>query len=232
MSDLLRDLRWFGHASFSIFLNKKNFLYIDPFQIPETKEKADVIFITHAHYDHFSEQDLKRILKPETVLVGPANLQQELVSPARFIPVESQKTYNIFGIKVETIPAYNTKEDRLSFHPRANNWVGFVLNLPAGRLYHAGDTDFVPEMRELKNIDVALLPMGGKFTMGVEEAAEAANTIKAKLTIPMHYKMVLKEKAREAEENFSKLVKGETMVLREFIPKPCTDNCESKKIVE
>ncbi len=229
---LLRDLRWFGHASFSICLNGKNFLYIDPFQIPETKEKADVIFITHAHYDHWSEADIKRILKPDTTLVGPANLQQDLVSPARFLPVEPAKTYNIFGIKVETIPAYNINPERLSFHPRANNWVGFVLDLPEGRLYHAGDTDFVPEMKNLKDIDIALLPIGGKFTMGVEEAAEAANTIKAKLTIPMHYKMVLKEKAKEAEEQFSKLVKGETMLLKEFIPKPCTDNCESKKNVE
>lgn len=218
MLDLHDDLKWFGHASFLLYDDKKGrrVLYIDPFDFKaRPKEQADVIFITHAHFDHWSTKDLQQVLTRDTVVVLVNGCEGVRLDPNKTIKTEPNKTLDIGGLKVETVPAYNIKPERLQFHPRENRWVGYVFNVNGSRLYHAGDTDFIPEMRTLKDIDVALLPIGGTYTMDVNEAIEAANAIGAKVTVPIHYKRLLGAKARDAEQKLTEGVKGKVEILRE-----------------
>lgn len=216
------DLKWFGHASFSfIDENGNRIYYIDPFALPtgrQVLEKADIIFITHAHYDHFSKEDIEKIIKNDTILVATADVLAKIdIENERKVKVEPNKKYAVKGFSFATIPAYNNHPDKLKFHPKANNWVGYIFELNGKKIYHAGDTDFIDEMRNLKNfnLDIAIIPIGGTYTMDVFEAAEAANAICAKTTIPMHYRNLLKEKAKDAEEKFKTLVKNSKVLILE-----------------
>ena len=206
-------ISWFGHASMLLKSGGKNIYYIDPFKFENrAKEKADIIFITHAHSDHCSSEDVSKILKPSTKIFASQGCHEVL--GREVILTEPNKSYMHEGLKFETIPAYNTHPQRTA-HPRSNNWVGYILELGGKRVYHAGDTDFIPEMKNLKNIDIAMLPMGNKYTMDVNEAILAANQIKAKVTIPIHYKLLLGDKYKEAEQQLKKGVKGEVRILKE-----------------
>ncbi|MCL6096923.1 MAG: MBL fold metallo-hydrolase [Patescibacteria group bacterium] len=216
----MENISWFGHASFSfVDKNGNRVYYVDPFDLKiKNLEEADIIFITHAHYDHLSQTDIQKILKDSTVVVATADALEKIeIDNERKIAVSPNKSYEAKGFKFSTIPAYNNKPERLNFHPKSNNWVGFVFNLNDKKLYHAGDTDFIEEMKVLKdlNLDVAMLPMGGTYTMDVIEAAAAANAISAKITIPMHYKNLLREKSEDAEEKFKNLVTNSKVVILE-----------------
>jgi len=214
---VLDKIKWFGHASFMIVdENGRKMLFIDPFQLKNVKDKADLVLITHAHYDHWSLSDLKKILKAETEVVAPQGCNPADLRHDNFSFIEPFEQRSIGDVKVKTIPAYNVKPERKSYHPRSNNWVGYVITINDKNIYHAGDTDFVPEMKTLKGINVAMLPIGGTFTMDVDEAIQAANTIKADTTIPMHYRGILKEKSKYAEEKFIKGVKGKVEILEEL----------------
>ena len=218
MANLLSTIKWFGHASFMFTdVNSGNKVYyVDPFEFKgDGKEKADIIFVTHAHYDHCNADSIKKILKPTTVIAVPSGCREMLNVTAKFVEVEPNKEYEINGFKFRTVPAYNNRPERLQFHPRSNNWVGYVFYLNNQTVYHAGDTDFIDEMRQLGKINVALLPIGGTYTMGVEEAIQAANAIKADVTVPMHYRVLLKEKSAAAEEKFKAGVTNSTVVLME-----------------
>ncbi|HLD77650.1 MAG TPA: MBL fold metallo-hydrolase, partial [archaeon] len=131
------------------------------------------------------------------------------------MPMAPHAEFAVRGVPIKAVPAYNVKEERLSYHPKRNGWVGFVLTVNGVRIYHAGDTDFIPEMKDLGNIDVALLPIGGTYTMDAAEAAQAANAVAAKVTVPMHYKALLKDKAWQAEETFQAGVRGKVELLDE-----------------
>jgi len=149
------DLKWFGHASFSfIDENGNRIYYIDPFALPtgrQVLEKADIIFITHAHYDHFSKEDIEKIIKNDTILVATADVLAKIdIENERKVKVEPNKKYAVKGFSFATIPAYNNHPDKLKFHPKANNWVGYIFELNGKKIYHAGDTDFIDEMRHLK----------------------------------------------------------------------------------
>ena len=135
------------------------------------------------------------------------------------IQVEPNREYAVKGFKFQTIPAYNNKAEKLNFHPKENNWVGYIFYLNGQKIYHAGDTDFIEEMKGLKslNLDVAILPIGGTYTMDVKEAVEAANAICARITVPMHYKNLLGEKHQEETEKFKKLVTNSKVVIFEEI---------------
>lgn len=216
----MENVTWFGHASFS-FIDKTSGLqiyYVDPFKLPKQNlPKADIIFVTHAHDDHLSSQDIFQLVKEETVVVAtPDSLKTLQVTQEKF-PVVPNKQYEIKGFQFETFPAYNTKPDRLSFHPQKNNWVGYIFDLNGKKVYHTGDTDYIPEMNMLKelHLDVVMLPIGGTYTMDVEEAIQAANAIKAKKVIPMHYKMLLGEDTHKAEERFKEGVKNSEVLFLE-----------------
>lgn len=217
----MENIRWFGHASFSILDSNGNKVYfIDPYELPTSPPagEADLIFITHAHQDHLSLGDIDHILKPETIVVATSDSLSALkISDSQKFNVAPRQEYEVKGTKFKTVPAYNTSPEKLNFHPKANNWVGYILYINGKKIYHAGDTDFIPEMRDLslKSLDIAMLPMGGHYTMGVEEMIEAANAIAAKVTIPMHYRRILGDKAKEAEEKLKAGVKGSKVTILE-----------------
>ncbi|MEM5829526.1 MAG: MBL fold metallo-hydrolase [Candidatus Aenigmatarchaeota archaeon] len=191
-------IEWLGHASFKI--SDKLKIYIDPFEIAE-EEKADLIFITHEHYDHCSLKDIKKLVKDDTIVIATEDCIAKL-RDFKVFPVLPGKSYEVKGINFYTIPAYNLGK---AFHTRASNWVGYVIEIEGIKIYHAGDTDFVPEMRELKAIEIALVPIGGTYTMDAEEAAKAVNYFKPKVAVPMHYGKIVGSE-RDAER-FKQLVK-------------------------
>lgn len=218
----LKDITWFGHASF-LFHDAQSgnkIYYVDPFELRGGSfERGDLIFITHAHPDHFSLQDLQKVLKEESVVIATKDvLALSGLSSSQTHPVVPNENYTLKGFSFQTIPAYNTKGERLSFHPKENNWVGYIFHLNEKKIYHAGDTDFIPEMQKLKALalDVALLPIGGTYTMDAEEASNAANAISAKFTVPMHYKKLLGEDSKKAEELFkTKVTSSQVVILDE-----------------
>jgi L-ascorbate metabolism protein UlaG (beta-lactamase superfamily) len=218
----LADIRWFGHASF-LFTDKNGnrIYYIDPFSLPAiAHEKADIVFITHAHSDHLSPKDLTPLLKEDTCVIAPIDCLENLqLLETQQYPIQPHEDHIVKGVEFITLPAYNTHKDRLSAHPKAKNWVGYVITLNGRKIYHAGDTDFIPEMETLAalHLDVAMLPIGGIYTMEAEEAAKAANIIQAKITVPMHYKRLLGDKATEVEETFKKIVTNSTVVILEEV---------------
>jgi L-ascorbate metabolism protein UlaG (beta-lactamase superfamily) len=185
-------VEWLGHASFKIFDKLK--IYIDPFDLKGEQEKADLIFVTHEHYDHCSIADIKKLVKDDTVII----ITEDCIAKLRefkVFPVLPGKSYEVKGIKFQTVPAYNLAK---AFHTKASNWVGYVIEIEGVKIYHAGDTDFVPEMKDLKGIDIALMPVGGTYTMNAEEAAKAVNSFKPKIAIPMHFGKVVGSE-RDAE---------------------------------
>lgn len=209
-------ISWAGHASFCISAGS-TCVWIDPFRIGvPVVQKADMVLITHPHFDHCSEADIKSVAKSDAVIFAPTQSIKSRQHKAKdTAPGFREK---IADVEVEAIPAYNLKEDRLKFHPRSNNWCGYILNIAGMRIFHAGDTDFIEEMRALSKIDYALLPIGGTYTMDLEEAIEAAKSIDAKHVVPMHYKALLgKNGSAKAEEQFKNKVKN-ALFLKEIQP--------------
>ena len=186
----------------SIKITKEIIIYIDPFRINEEKHDADLILITHDHYDHYSEEDIEKVMKEDTIIVAPktAKIFNKIKNKVEVIPNEK---YEVNGIKIETIPAYNIKKQ---FHPKANEWVGYILEIEGKRYYIAGDTDITPENQQIK-CDIAFVPVGGTYTMDYKEAAELINIIKPKIAIPMHYGSIVGTK--QDAENFKKLLNPE-----------------------
>lgn len=222
----MENFVWFGHASF-MFQDATGIkiYYIDPFELPQDNppvgalDRGDIIFITHAHHDHLSPQDISSILKKDTIVVATLDSLNTLKITQEKFPVEPNKEYEIKGFKFQTVPAYNTHPARLQFHPKSNNWVGYIFDINGKKFYHAGDTDLIPEMKDFSEleIDYALLPMGGTYTMDVDEMIQAANAIKAKYVVPMHYKTILGERSVEAEEKLKAGVKNsEVLILKEI----------------
>ncbi len=177
---MVEYIKWMGHASVLISIAGKN-IYVDPWKIIRNEPKADLVLVTHPHYDHFSPDDINKIAKKETIIVGPHDVMKlKTAEKKSIIPGEEID----FGwVKVKGIPAYNINKN---FHPKINNWVGYLIEIENKKIYIAGDTDFIPEMKEI-SADVAILPVGGIYTMTAEEAANAVNTMKPKIAIPYHY---------------------------------------------
>ena len=186
----------------SIKISKGKIIYIDPYRIEKEVHDADIIFITHDHYDHYSEEDIEKVMKEDTIIVAPktAKIFNKIKNKVEVIPNEK---YEINGIKIETIPAYNIKKQ---FHPKSNEWVGYILEIEEKRYYIAGDTDITQENQQVK-CDIAFVPVGGTYTMDYKEAAELINIIKPKIAIPMHYGSIVGTK--QDAENFKKLLNPE-----------------------
>lgn len=183
---MLEALHWYGHSTFKIVAAGK-VIYIDPYELPESAEKADVVFVTHEHFDHCSPGDIEKVTKKGTVVVAAAVCERELPDAKLVTPGEK---FESAGIAVEVIAAYNTnkfREPGKVFHPKGEARVGYIFTLEGQRVYHAGDTDVIPEMAHL-NVDVALLPVSGTYVMTAEEAAKAVKVLRPRLAaVPMHY---------------------------------------------
>ncbi len=189
------DLEWLGHASIRIKSGKK-VIYIDPYQI-SVKEKADIILITHSHFDHCSLQDIEKIVKDGTIIVCTADSQSKIARIEKKIKmglIEAGKGFNVGKIKIQAIPAYNLNK---KFHQKSEGWVGYIIQIGSVVVYHSGDTDVIKEMEKLTgyskkgNYFVALLPVGGTYTMDAEEASRAASIIKPTLAIPIHWGSII-----------------------------------------
>ena len=171
----------------SIKINKEKLIYIDPFEINGSPNDADLIFITHDHYDHYSEGDIDKVISYNTTIIAPEGLLTKLLKKGIrkecIIAVESQKEYIVHGIKFETVPAYNINK---KFHPRENGWVGYIIEIKGIKYYIAGDTDITEENKKVK-CDIAFVPIGGTYTMNYSEAAELINIIKPQIAVPIHY---------------------------------------------
>ena len=187
---LLDALDWMGHAGFHVKVGRAH-VYIDPYRVPDGAPAADLILITHGHYDHFSPQDVEKLTKRETWLVGPAAVAERVSGQVhRIEPGETLEDELVRGIHVTALAAYNTSKrdaDGKPFHPRDAGWVGYELNVRGERLYHSGDTDVIPEMDSVTGVDVALLPVSGVYVMTAQEAAEAARRIQPRVAVPMHW---------------------------------------------
>ena len=171
----------------SIKINKGVVIYFDPFKINKEYHDADLIFITHSHYDHYSPEDINKVRKEGTIIIAPEDSLDKLLTlnftKESIITVKQDENYNVKGLTIKTIPAYNTNKQ---FHPKTNNWVGYLVTIDNTTHYVAGDTDITDENKKVK-CDVAFVPVGGTYTMTVKEAAELINEIRPKIAIPTHY---------------------------------------------
>jgi len=185
------EIKWLGHAGFLIKNSKV--IYIDPYNIKENSEKADLILVTHSHYDHCSVVDINKIIKNGTKIIMTADCQSKITRfnvPIRMEIIEPGQESTCGDIRISALYSYNIDKP---FHNKEQAWVGYLIKMRDVLIYHAGDTDVIPEMQKLTGYKqsgkkfIALLPVGGRFTMSAEEALEAAKIIKPFLAIPMHY---------------------------------------------
>ena len=206
---MIENVEVLCHSSIKM-KNKNNIIYIDPFKIDNDYNDADFIFITHDHYDHYSEEDINKVVNNDTIIVVPDGLITKLmrigINKDKIIVVEPNKKYSVKEINFETVPAYNINK---KFHPKENGWVGYLINLNNNVYYIAGDTDFTEENRKVK-CDVALVPVGGTYTMDYKEAASLINEIKPQIAVPIHYGSIVgtKQDAINFTQLLNKSIKG------------------------
>jgi L-ascorbate metabolism protein UlaG (beta-lactamase superfamily) len=204
---MLEKITWLGHAAFKIEGEKT--VFIDPWKL-KTSGRADIILVSHPHYDHYSQPDIDKLRGPQTVVVTVREVASQVGGSVKI--VKPGDVIEVHGVKIEAPPAYNIGKQ---FHPKGNGWIGFVVEMGGERLYYAGDTDGIPEMGKLKNIDVALLPVGGTYTMDAKEAAEAARAIKPKVAVPYHWGDIVGSSSDA--KRFAELYGGKSEILT---PKP------------
>lgn len=205
----LEKITWYGQSAIKIEHDNKN-IYIDPFQMPEAGS-ASLVLITHSHQDHLSPEDLMMVATKNTPIVCPESCAEQLkelgyhnlttVNPGNKVVVE--------GINIEAVPMYNIV--KTNYHPKSNGWTGFILDIGEKRIYHAGDTERIPEMKEV-DCDIVMLPLGQTYTMNsVEEAADAAIDTGAEIAIPIHYGLY--EGTEADAQKFKQLLQGKMEVV-------------------
>lgn len=202
---MLENIEVLCHSSIKI--NKEKVIYIDPFNIEKNYNDADIIFITHNHYDHYSKEDIRKVKKENTIFVATKDVVDELLKDEfnqdKVKTVYPNNSYMLDKISFETIPAYNINKQ---FHPKENGWVGYILEIEGVKYYIAGDTDITEENQKVK-CDIAFIPVGGTYTMDFKEAAELVNEISPKIAVPTHYGSIVGTKQDGVE--FIKLLKPE-----------------------
>ena len=197
-------LQWLGHASFKI-CHEDQVIYIDPWKIKDAAHDATLVLVSHSHYDHYSPEDITKVSGPDTKLIASPDVTSQEKAGEPIVP---GLTIQLEGIVTQGVAAYNPQKQ---FHPKEKNWTGFIIQLDSKRIYYAGDTDLTEEMKALDDIDVALLPVGGTYTMNAEDAAEATRHIKPKMSIPYHWGDIVGEQ-NDAEE-FAKMAPSEVKIL-------------------
>jgi len=205
-------IQWLGHASFRI-RHGDSVIYIDPWKLKESPHDATLVLVSHSHHDHYSPEDMAKVSGPDTKLIASADV---IAKESAGETIANGLTIELESARLVGVAAYNPNKQ---FHPKANNWVGFVIELGSKRFYYAGDTDLTEEMKALKGIDFALLPVGGTYTMSAAEAAEATKYIKPKLAIPYHWGDIVgsqgdaEQFTKTAECGTKILTPGETLSL-------------------
>jgi L-ascorbate metabolism protein UlaG (beta-lactamase superfamily) len=197
-------LQWLGHAGFKI-CHEDTVIYIDPWKLKDSPRDASLVLVSHSHYDHYSPEDIARVSGADTKLIASADVVAKEKAGETITPGQ---TIELGSIRVSGVAAYNPRKQ---FHPKSNKWVGFVIELGSKRIYYAGDTDLTDEMKSLKEIDVALLPVGGTYTMNAAEAAKATEHIKPERAIPYHWGDIVGDRADA--EAFSKAAECEVQIL-------------------
>jgi len=197
-------LQWLGHASFKI-CHEETVIYIDPWKLKDSPHDASLVLISHSHYDHYSPEDITRISGADTKLIASADVVAKEIAGETITPGQ---TIELGSVRVTGVASYNPRKQ---FHPKSNNWIGFVIELGSKRIYYAGDTDLTDEMKSLKEIDVVLLPVGGTYTMNAAEAAKATEHIKPERAIPYHWGDIVG--GRADAEAFSKAAECEVQIL-------------------
>ena len=189
-------------------------IYVDPFNMSTEPKDADFIFITHDHYDHYSPEDIEKLISKDSVIVVPkklsATVKKEIIGFDKIISVSPGELQEVNGLQFETVASYNVNK---SFHQKSAGWVGYILNVDGKRIYIAGDTDATDEAKAVK-CDVALVPIGGTFTMDAKEAAKLINIIQPEIAIPTHYGSIV-GKPKDAdifEYNVNETIKVETKI--------------------
>lgn len=198
---MIDNIHWLGHDTFKI--EGEKVIYTDPFQIRE-KDTADIILITHDHRDHCSPEDIQKIQGPDTIIVATPDCKDKLSGDVR--AMKPGDRISVGGVEIEAVPAYNTNKQ---FHVKERGWVGYIFTMNGQRIYLAGDTDHIPEMKTF-DVDIALLPVSGTYVMTTEEAVRAALDIKPKIAIPMHYNSIVG--TEEDAERFAEGLKGKVEV--------------------
>jgi L-ascorbate metabolism protein UlaG (beta-lactamase superfamily) len=194
VGDGLDGIEWLGHAGFRI-ATRAGVVYIDPYRT-SGGPPADVILITHDHFDHFSREDVLRLAGKRTTLIGPATVTEQLKGST--VTIAPEDSIEVAELEITAIRAYNTNKldsEGRPFHSRDAGWVGYLLRDGARRIYHSGDTDVIPEMDQAAGVDVALLPVSGTYVMTAVEAAEAARRIEPAVAVPMHWGTVIGSEA-------------------------------------
>ena len=183
---MIENIECLGHSTIK-FNKMGKIIYVDPYNIKEEIHDADIIFVTHSHYDHYSEEDITKIKRDDTKIVVTSDLANNVIdfgfmSNDVTIVLPNNK-YEVDDIKFSTVNSYNINKQ---FHPKENNWVGYIIELDGIKYYIAGDTDINEDNQKVK-CDVAFVPVGGTYTTTAQEAAGLVNIIKPKVAVPIHY---------------------------------------------
>jgi L-ascorbate metabolism protein UlaG (beta-lactamase superfamily) len=202
LEEFAKKIKWLGHDTFRVDGSKT--VYIDPYMISQGP-RADLILISHDHFDHCSPEDVAKVQGPDTVIVTEKDSARKLSGDVRVLA--AGESAMVDDVKVEAVPSYNLDKN---FHPREKGWLGFVLEMDGVRVYHAGDCDFIPEMKEIQ-ADIAFLPVSGTYVMTDEQAVQAALALRPKLAIPMHYGTIVGDAGNA--QNFKRALEGQVPVM-------------------
>ena len=209
---MINNLTVNKHSSIRIASSK--IIRVDPFQLDDEPHDADIILITHQHFDHFSTEDIDKVKKPDTVFVAPESMAGDLraagIPAGRYVLIQPGKSVNVLGFEIEAVPAYNIGKP---FHPKAAGWVGYVITAEGSRIYVCGDTDDIPEGRKV-SCDIVCVPIGGKFTMDAKEAAAFVKAVSPKIAVPVHFSDVAGSPS--AAEVFEKALGGAVRIVRKI----------------